>query len=1047
MAVGLTTLESQMGALGHCERTESGLLKCTRYTKDGGRQPIAIYWVDATGSLPTSPESLVEYQRRLFGREYYELPRSLQLNHYLLFITDAAEGEVSEVRSLIEEDISYARKFVLDTPGFERFLSNLQLAFGIDKLPPAPTETWEQLLDAQGLSALYGERARTAVIRDIEQGVIGPEAIKERRIAGKVVTRKAKAELTALPFIKSIVLTNFGVLADRNLVSLGRVTLLAGPNGAGKTTVLEGLEFAFCGRNHGGERVVAEGEPEAHVVFQGQDVPVRFGTSNQERLDLDLSWFGGYARRDAKLEKSFNRYVFFNADSAFALEYSDDQQQVSDAINRLALGEEANRVWGEIVAYEDAIKKAHAQRKNQWAAARDTQRSIEELAKNLQNPIEALPQAFKRAVAALGALRFSRIPASPQEFSSDLLGLVVKLSESLQSAASWVAWLPNADPEAIERRTGEIASDLDKLQVILDDLARQTKDKESAASQVKEARRHIQLLERYKIYVRLDWRATTQRIAALEAGEKVTGNLNQLAGQYGETTFSDLDLSLTVSEALNTTLALERGISAQLSQTRAQLENLQRSLSEKQSVIADIRGLANHWLTLEQDPKHCPVCASIFASGDLRKRIEAQIEQTSHDEGQVSRLQNELQLLNRQHTRVMARLEGVRVLKQAEEIVGSGKSIRTTLAAIQTRLIQGNDDARRLAALRTHMRDLAAQGLDDLEFRELDRKIDLAKTKRESEKGIQAEIDRLNAALDLLVTKLAAVEKKITNLERDLNKIRAAYAASDVDVSDIRRHMQEMRSRAEKAGRALEEASAAIRIPKNQKLKDLVLAGLIARDAVRDFSAIQEQEQKRQAEFARITKQLEKAAEEQGQLAKIVVRLDLALKAVREIQRHHSLDDLGDAFFEENLQRINTVFRMIHSPQEFESVCVNRGDDGKGLKVQLLKKDGRLVDVRQISTGQRAALALSIFFVLNEKLQVGPQLILLDDPVAHVDDLNALAFFDYLREVALTGKRQIIYATANEKMAMLLENKMAFLKKGKDLVVHQLSTDAPALAS
>jgi DNA repair protein SbcC/Rad50 len=53
---------------------------------------------------------------------------------------------------------------------------------------------------------------------------------------------------------------------------------------------------------------------------------------------------------------------------------------------------------------------------------------------------------------------------------------------------------------------------------------------------------------------------------------------------------------------------------------------------------------------------------------------------------------------------------------------------------------------------------------------------------------------------------------------------------------------------------------------------------------------------------------------------------------------------------------------------------------------------------------------------------------MLDDPVAHVDDLNMLAFLDYLREIAITGSRQIFFATADEKVAAIFNQKFLALK-------------------
>ena len=52
---------------------------------------------------------------------------------------------------------------------------------------------------------------------------------------------------------------------------------------------------------------------------------------------------------------------------------------------------------------------------------------------------------------------------------------------------------------------------------------------------------------------------------------------------------------------------------------------------------------------------------------------------------------------------------------------------------------------------------------------------------------------------------------------------------------------------------------------------------------------------------------------------------------------------------------------------------------------------------------------------------------LIDDPIAHVDDLNSLSFLDYLRDAVLAGNRQIFFSTANNKLATLFERKFDFL--------------------
>ena len=46
---------------------------------------------------------------------------------------------------------------------------------------------------------------------------------------------------------------------------------------------------------------------------------------------------------------------------------------------------------------------------------------------------------------------------------------------------------------------------------------------------------------------------------------------------------------------------------------------------------------------------------------------------------------------------------------------------------------------------------------------------------------------------------------------------------------------------------------------------------------------------------------------------------------------------------------------------------------------------------------------------------------------AHIDDLNALSFLDYLRDLAVNSGRQIFFATADTRVASLFSKKFSFL--------------------
>src|SRR5690606_23796695 len=112
-------------------------------------------------------------------------------------------------------------------------------------------------------------------------------------------------------------------------------------------------------------------------------------------------------------------------------------------------------------------------------------------------------------------------------------------------------------------------------------------------------------------------------------------------------------------------------------------------------------------------------------------------------------------------------------------------------------------------------------------------------------------------------------------------------------------------------------------------------------------------------------------------------RAESALQVLHKLITEDSEDVVLDDFFKKNESEISEIFTNIHAPQEFSRLSFSSG------QILLHKKDSSTeVPISQISTGQRSALALSVFLALNKKLTNGPNLIIFDDPVTYTDDLN-----------------------------------------------------------
>ena len=169
-----------------------------------------------------------------------------------------------------------------------------------------------------------------------------------------------------------------------------------------------------------------------------------------------------------------------------------------------------------------------------------------------------------------------------------------------------------------------------------------------------------------------------------------------------------------------------------------------------------------------------------------------------------------------------------------------------------------------------------------------------------------------------------------------------------------------------------------------------------------------------------ISESVEKQSQEKAKLEKKIIRCLELLTIFKDIFDNYSLDKASEKFLKENKELIEAIFFSIHSPKEFEAIKMN-----DGIK---LVKDGQDMLLSEVSTGQRSALALSIFIGMHLSSPNAPKFMMFDDPISFVDDLNILSFLDLLRDLVVNHKRQIFFATANAKLAALFKKKFSFLE-------------------
>ena len=83
-----------------------------------------------------------------------------------------------------------------------------------------------------------------------------------------------------------------------------------------------------------------------------------------------------------------------------------------------------------------------------------------------------------------------------------------------------------------------------------------------------------------------------------------------------------------------------------------------------------------------------------------------------------------------------------------------------------------------------------------------------------------------------------------------------------------------------------------------------------------------------------------------------------------------------------------------------------------------------MVPIQDMSTGQKLAVVLAVLIEMHLSLKSVPHFLLIDEPVANVDDLNILSMLDLFRELVVTQDCQLFVTTANQNVARLFRRKL-----------------------
>ena len=989
-----------------------------RFTKKLGDRPFAVYYIDITQKLPDTSDFLTVYQDRVIGERYFEGQKSLQWSNYLYFITSAdrlRSHELDRVKRLIEGDRMYARKFVISEDELDSVLTPPAVA---PTDLPAETNillTWTNLLVEAGIDkAILSNDSLPDRLRLIED--TPPEVT--------IISRPPKVLEAArpLPFIRTLHIKDFRDFLNQRDFTFGKVNLIFGANATGKTSLLEAIELFYCGRN---KRTPDKGV-HYELVADLVDGCTEAATSKRELQvfrDRNLSWYGQSEIKTNYLCRSFAQFNFLDTDAAVSLALDEDSgQRLEEDLSKLLVGADAAKTW------------------------RDIERVNEELVSRLQNGQQIKVQINGEMSSLLAQLKecskvergsdlirahlremIHRIGWPDSLVSGEALGntLTGPLSELISLFGQAVELdIPNA-PISLDKLSKYCASAKVTIERTEKDVAHLELLRQNQGLADKAIRRNheaLELLEQLKRLINSD---IPQRTAERAAKENTIATCsNWLAGfdEAATRIMSAARIETNVNDYYDASVKRSSDAEALLANAASEYADFTNLREESINLVQELRQIAQKILRSSPNPDECPLCYTRFEQGELVRHISIKIDKQFEVLGKplLTKLEaRQSEAVSARTSKAMAEWL-IEFCKRAD--LPSNLPVNLALAEVEKVRMTLAEAQNRLEVIDVELRMLDTLGLSMERLEEISALLgELGFPVDENTDTAMNRLTRtINRSLETLLETSKTDRAQADKLKR---KIEKALGLADSEIDNPRGELSRLReilAEAEFLQSSLAAFSTALPLPGGRPFAELLIEAESILKVAGELQAAHTAEMQRQSVYTGLMKRKVQLENQLTQLNPRTERLERARSVLKTIIDEYPLTAAMESALKHNRNGIETIFLNIHSPVEFAGL-------GPTWKTLIRKGDGSEAELNQISTGQRSAFALSVFLAQNVQLKTAPPMILMDDPIAHADDLNSLSFLDYLREIALTGKRQIFFTTASDKLASLFERKFDFL--------------------
>ena len=949
---------------------------------------------------------------------------------YIVYILDDDSDNIPI--QVIESNKTYGRKYVFTEEETITFINGIVKTSHDETNAMSPVHEWDRILREEHLTGCLTEAYAAKKV----DAYISGQRFDADYVMDDDYSSFNHSAVPKVKWVKSLDTTGFRDFCfDDKIMEFGQINLFYGANGSGKTSVLEAIEYALTAEVRRVKdfkvKLPTERYPQLYVYDNEAGVHTFTpGFSKKNNREIERVWYGvPVGRTKSTLNDNFNRFNAFDSEAAYKFIHESDnsEESFSSMFGNLMFGETVVDHQKKYERYQRAFNEKYSELREELSSAKQwvqifEQSLAQKTDKSKSEEVEQgivdlnlsirtkLPKnssdRYPKILDELALVRkyvdvlddqslkrktFSRVAADVAEVKSDNLKYVKEKKEKTDEITK------------LTENTGEIKKKLyseeenqEEFQDEIDDINTDIKNwsiVQNVLSHEDTIRLVNDLLEE-----QTDLDKELHYIAKIEQHPAIIKFLK--SGNYSE-------MPSDVRKEKEKKLVTFRN-------KRQELENKyneeKREYGEKEQQAIELRKIGKTLLT---DAK-CPLCGHEYESTQQLINI---IDNAVVIDSNMDDLISEIETVSKEITELKAIIDREKVITKAKseleeiaDIVPVVEDCGSDYKKLYEYITSKEEKEKRKSEIIEQQSSLDKQGFSIKNInacREYKTSDPTYLEYEEFGQGTYSEF--LNDRLNKLQIKYDTAKQNVGKYQKQIQQNEQRI---DILKNDIRKLESMLDALDVEENREIEQAI------ENLKTKfilqdDVAISKWIVKyHAVYDKCELEVERLESQDSIASEKRQLE---EYRAEIKRIEPQIARCANAVRAFERMPSLSSFVEKGIKNNIQQISKFFKWMHHSGEFEEL----GIDAIGIYA-IRGLNHKKIRTYEMSTGQRSTIAMAVMFALHMAAPDAPQFLLLDEPLATMDDTQVLNVLDILKSMA-EQKTQIFFTTANGIMINLFK--------------------------